>query len=150
MTTLEFFGALSNIATAIGVGFAAWQLFTTRKQAATTFEDSLTNQYRTLIERIPVAALFGEKLDPQKQADLLSHFYRYFDLCNEQAFLHKEGRISDETWKNWKDGIISNLGRPAFADAWAQIAARAPGDFDHLRSLCPPLHTPPQQMVPKR
>lgn len=139
MTALEVLSALSNVATAIGVGVAAWQLFTTRQQAATTFEDSLTNQYRTLIERIPVEALFGEKLHHQAQAELLPHLYRYFDLCNEQVFLYKKGRISAQTWENWKDGITGNLARPAFAAAWAQVAARATSDFDHLRALCPPI-----------
>jgi hypothetical protein len=138
MTTLEVLSALSNVATAIGVGVAAWQLFTTRQQAATTFEDSLTSQYRSLIERLPVEVLFGEPLNPQTQTDLLSHFYRYFDLCNEQAFLRKKGRISDQTWENWKDGITTNMNRPAFAVAWAEVASRAQEDFEHLRVVCPP------------
>ena len=68
MTHLETLGALSSIATAVGVGVAARQLFTTRQLAATTFEDLLTNQYRELIERLPVEALFGERLNPQTQS----------------------------------------------------------------------------------
>lgn len=71
MTTLEVLSALASIATAGGVGVAAWQLFVTRQQAVTSFEDSLTSQYRALIERIPVEALFGEKLRPGDQAALL-------------------------------------------------------------------------------
>ncbi len=138
MTTLEVLSALASIATAGGVGVAAWQLFVTRQQAVTSFEDSLTSQYRALIERIPVEALFGEKLRPGDQAALLAHFYRYFDLCNEQAFLRKLGRISKKTWINWEDGIKTNMARPAFAAAWAEVAHRARGDFEHLRALCPP------------
>ena len=138
MTFFETLGVLSSVATAVGVGVAAWQLFTTRQLAATTFEDLLTNQYRKLIERLPVEALFGESLHPQTQADLLPHFYRYFDLCNEQAFLWEKGRISDRTWENWKDGMTSNMVRPAFAEAWAEVARRAVGDFEHLRTLCQP------------
>lgn len=150
MTTLEVLSALSNIATASGVAVAAWQLFTTRQQAATAFEDSLTNQYRMLIARIPVEALFGEDIPEKKQTELLPHFYRYFDLCNEQAFLQKKGRISAETWENWKDGITGNMSRPAFARAWAQVAKRASGDFEHLRALCPPAPVTPTQVEPTR
>ena len=69
---------------------------------------------------------------------LLPHFYRYFDLCNEQAFLHDRGRISKSTWANWEDGIRTNMRRPAFVLAWAEVAARANNDFEHLRELCPP------------
>lgn len=148
MTTPEVLNELSNVATAIGVAVAAWQLFTTRQQAATAFEDSLTNQYRTLIERIPVEALFGEDIPEQKRTELLPHFYRYFDLCNEQVFLQKKGRVSAETWENWKDGITSNMSRPAFARAWAHVAERASGDFEHLRALCPPASFEPTQVEP--
>lgn len=139
MTSLEFVDFIINTATLIGVCIAAWQLYTTKQQATTTFEDSLTNQYRTLIEKIPVEALFGEELSTEKQAEMLPYFYRYFDLCNEQIFLHKMSRISAKTWANWKDGITNNLSRPAFARAWAQVAARSSDDFDHLRALCPPV-----------
>ena len=61
--------------------------------------------------------------------------YHYFDLCNEQAFLHNNGRISSKTWLFWREGIASNLARPAFARAWCEIAARANGDFSELREL---------------
>ena len=139
MTALDILSAAANVATAIGVGVAAWQLFFARRQATTSFEDSLTSQYRTLIERIPMQALLGEPMNAQDLQGLLPHFYRYFDLCNEQAFLHKNGRVSKETWENWKDGMLSNLQRPAFGSAWSEVARRAPNDFDHLRELCPPL-----------
>lgn len=135
---LEELGAISNVATAIGVGVAAWQLLASKRQAVTSFEDSLTSQYRALIEQIPLQALLGEAISEEDVRSALPHFYRYFDLCNEQAFLFRHRRVSRKTWENWQDGIRSNLGRPAFKRAWAEIAARAPSDFDHLRRLCPP------------
>jgi len=138
MSPLEILGALSSLATAVGVGVTARQLFVTREQATTSFEDSLVSQYRSIIERIPVEALFGENIDPDAQTKLLPHFYRYFDLCNEQIFLRKKKRITDKTWSNWSDGIKSNMTRPAFATAWSEVAHRAVGDFEHLRELCPP------------
>ncbi|WP_144007168.1 hypothetical protein, partial [Pelomonas sp. KK5] len=146
MTFLESLSALSSVATAVGVAVAAQQLFITREQATTSFEDTLTSQYRTLIERIPVEALFGEPLPPDSQVELLPHFYRYFDLCNEQAFLRQKKRITDKTWENWEDGIKSNMKRPAFAAAWQEVAYRAQGDFEHLRELCPPNPVPAQQL----
>lgn len=135
---LEILGAISNAATAIGVAVAAWQLLVTRQQARSSFEDSLTSQYRALIERIPLEALLGERMSEDDVKRALPHFYRYFDLCNEQAFLFRHERVSEKTWENWKDGIFSNLKRPAFARAWAEIAARAKSDFDYLRELSPP------------
>jgi hypothetical protein len=138
MTAIEILSAVSSVATAVGVAVAAYQLLVVRKQAVTTFEDSLNSQYRVSIERIPLEALLGEQLRADDLHGLLPHFYRYFDLCNEQAFLHKHGRITTKTWKNWEEGIKSNLQRPAFATAWAEIAKRAGDDFSSLRALCPP------------
>lgn len=138
MTFFESVPVLASGATAIGVAVAAYQLFFVRRQATTSFEDSLNNQYRSVIERLPIEALFGDTLRDEDQANLLAHFYRYFDLCNEQAFLHSTGRVSEKTWRNWEEGIKSNLARPAFEVAWFEVARRATGDFHSLRALCPP------------
>lgn len=138
MQALDVLTALSSIATAIGVGVAAHQLRVTRKQGVTAFEDSLAAQYRQIAATIPLKALLGEALTSDERRDKLEYFYRYFDLCNEQAFRHENSRISDSTWAFWKDGILTNFQRPAFAAAWQEIAARAKDDFNELRSLCPP------------
>lgn len=138
MSAIEVLSALSSIATAIGVAVAAYQLLITRHQATTTFEDTLNTQYRQAIERLPIEALFGEPLKQQDQLGLLPHFYRYFDLCNEQAFLFSLGRVSKKTWKNWEEGIKGNMSRPTFKSAWNEVARRANGDFESLRKLCPP------------
>lgn len=142
MSLLEVLSALSSIATAIGVAVAAYQLLITRHQATTSFEDTLNTQYRHAIEQLPMEALFGEPLKNEHQAALLPYFYRYFDLCNEQAFLFSLGRISKKTWKNWEEGIKGNMARPAFMAAWREVAQRAQGDFDSLRRLCPPYMNP--------
>lgn len=138
MQSLEILSALSSIATAVGVGVAAYQLIITSKQNVTAFEDALTAQYRQIASTIPLKALFGELLTNEEHEAHLKYFYRYFDLCNEQAFLHLNGRISDTTWFFWKDGILSNFRRPAFAKAWQDISNRAKDDFDELKLLCPP------------
>lgn len=147
MQILEVLSAVSNIATAIGIAVAAYQLRVTRKQNVTTFEDSLTVQYRQIASSLPLNALLGEAIKPDEHRDHLKYFYRYFDLCNEQAFLHRNGRISETTWGFWKDGILANFRRPAFAEAWKEIAARSKDDFNELRLLCPTNAEPCQSNV---
>ncbi len=144
MQPLEVLSALSSAATAIGVGVAAYQLRITRKQSVTTFEDSLTAQFRQIASTLPLKALLGESLTSEEHDAHLQYFYRYFDLCNEQAFLHKNGRVSESTWEFWKDGILTNLRRPAFATAWQKIAGKATDDFNELRLLCKPDDEPSQ------
>ena len=132
------FSDLANIATAIAVIFAAWQLWLSQRQATTAFEDALAKEYRELAARLPTKALLGESLADEERANCLDEMYHYFDLCNQQAFLADSGRISKKTWKFWRDGIRSNIRRPAFERAWSEIAARSSGDFAELRAIVPP------------
>lgn len=126
---------VAAVATAIGVFFAAFQLWHTRARAITTFEDSLANEYRHITGRLPTEALLGEILTPDVQKTHFHEFYRYFDLTNSQIFLRQSGRISKKTWKFWVEGIHTNLARPAFASNWADISRRAGSDFSELRRL---------------
>ena len=137
MPAIDFLPLVPATVTAIGVCVAAYQLRVNRKQAVTTFEDSLTAQYRQIASTLPLKALLGESLSKSEHEEHLKFFYRYFDLCNEQAFLHQSGRVSENTWAFWKDGIIGNLRRPAFERAWREIAGRANDDFSELKQLCP-------------
>lgn len=142
---LELLSAIANVATAMAVIVAAWQLVLSKRQAITTFEDSLAKEYRDIAATLPVKALLGEPLSDGEQVDKFDEFYRYFDLCNQQAFLRQTGRISDKTWEFWLDGIGSNIRRPAFARAWSEISQRSNGDFSELRELFPP--GPPERMI---
>ena len=127
----------------VGVVAAFWQLRLLKTQSVTNFEDGLVDEYRDIAKELPLEALLGKDMSPQEVASALPVFYRYFDLCNQQLFLHQQRRIRKATWALWRDGIVSNLQRPAFARAWAEIAAKAIGDFGELRALCPPQATAP-------
>lgn len=135
---IETLSPLANIATAAAVIVAAWQLVLSLRQSVTNFEDSFAKEYRDLASKLPTKALLGEPLTDKEYAKCFDEMYHYFDLCNQQAFLRKAGRISDKTWTFWHDGMASNLKRSAFKRAWAEIAARANGDFSELRELFPP------------
>jgi hypothetical protein len=135
MTALEFVNFLASAATALGVFAAVWQISESRKQAKTSFEDTLSSQYRDLIQKLPVEALLGEDLDEAYYREKLSEFYHYIDLTNEQIFLRQCDRISKQTWENWREGIKSVMSRPAFVRAWNEISRRAPDSFSELRRL---------------
>jgi hypothetical protein len=137
-TWLDYVQVAASLATALGIFIAGWQLYLTKRQAVTQFEDQLTAQYREIARRIPLRALLGEDIDEAEYERVLREFYHYFDLSNEQAFLHEKGRITKRTWTNWREGIEQNLRRPVFARAWAEIAARTKDSFGELRALVPP------------
>ncbi|MCF8082934.1 MAG: hypothetical protein K9M96_07555 [Deltaproteobacteria bacterium] len=127
--------AVGSIGTALAVLVAAWQVRKNTQQAKTDFEDDLSREYRELARSIPVKAHLGQELEDDEFEEAYPSLYRYIDLSNEQVFLRMNGRISKATWRNWADGIKSNLHRPAFADAWKRVKKGASGSFDELRSL---------------
>lgn len=118
MNWTDIVGLATSIVTAIGVIVAARQLTLSKRQTRTQFEDDLAREYRALVERIPIKALFGEALEQDEYEENLHLFYRYIDLSNEQVFLRQKVRLSFDTWENWVDGIKSNLNLPAFTKAW--------------------------------
>jgi len=132
---LSYLNTLAAVGSTVGIIIAARQLNITKKQAVTAFEDGITREYRELASRLPTGALLGEALTDEQHRESFDEFYHYFDLSNEQIFLRQRGRLSPATWDYWRDGISSNIRRPAFARAWAEISERSNGDFDELRRL---------------
>jgi len=92
--------AIGSIATARGVIFVGWQIWQTRKQNITAFEDEMSRQYREIPKTIPVEALLGEELSKEELEDAENGIYHYLDLSNEEVFLRQNGRVSSETWKS--------------------------------------------------
>jgi hypothetical protein len=127
--------AVGSIATAVAVFVAAWQVRKNTQQAKTDFEDNLSREYRDVARSIPVRAHLGQELGKEEFEQAFPWLYQYIDLTNEQIFLRMNGRISKATWLNWVDGMKSNLGRPAFTQAWARIKEGSSGSFAELRRL---------------
>jgi hypothetical protein len=123
------------LATLVGVPVAIFQLMRQVAEHKTAFEDSFAKEYRELVATIPVSAMLGESLNADTLRDHLDEFYHYFDLCNEQAFLAKHRRVRRKTWEFWEEGIVDNLKRSAFLQAWEIIQVQAPNDFTALRKV---------------
>ncbi|MGH2369822.1 MAG: hypothetical protein ACRDI2_16700 [Chloroflexota bacterium] len=121
MTSTLDWTAVGSIATALAVLLAAWQLRRGTSQARTIFEDDLAREYRELARGIQVKPHLGEELTEDEFAQAFPRLRQYLDLTNEQIFLRMNGRIGRTTWLNWRDGIESNLRRPALSQAWSQV-----------------------------
>ena len=130
----EYINLIASVATALGVFVAAFQIWASKKQAITAFEDTLSSQYRDLIQRLPIEVL-GENLDDSTYQEELIRFYHYIDLTNNQIFLRQCNRVSRKAWIDWCKGMNSTMSRPAFARAWSEISQRAPDSFSELRRL---------------
>lgn len=126
---------VAAVATASAVIVAAWQLRQAKMQAQLQFEDSLNQQYREILKELPLAGMLGQPLPEGELRAQLRVFYRYFDLSNEQAFLHAQGRIRRRTWANWIEGIRQNMARAAFRQAWHALLPDLDGSFDELKAI---------------
>ena len=135
MTIQTILTAIAGVVTAAGVVIAAWQLWLTRRLAQSSFEDSLNKEYRSLTIEIPVDALLGKKVSEEAFPRIREHIYNYIDLCNEQVFLRKKGRIRKTTWLEWAEGIQSNLEKPAFQQVWSEIKEASKEVFTELRQV---------------
>ena len=125
-------------ATVVFVAVAWQQLKLLSGQARTAFEDSLTAQYRRIMKSIPTDVWMGlelNALDEEQRERCRDAIYRYIDLCNEQAFLHRKKRITPETWAEWSDGISSNMRLPAFVEVWDEVVRKCPKSFAELKSM---------------
>ncbi|MEO8217023.1 MAG: hypothetical protein ABI718_08065 [Acidobacteriota bacterium] len=126
--------AVGSFATALMVGAAAIQIWLGTKQAKIKFEDGLVKEYRDLLAQMPVDVLLQKESALEYAESHLALFYRYIDLCNEQVFLRTKGRIQDDTWQEWRAGILSNLSRPGFDAAWKAVQKKTLS-FMELRCL---------------
>jgi hypothetical protein len=84
---------------------------------------------------VPLKALLGAELTTEEFTEAQYGLYRYIDLCNEQVFLRQNARVCEATWVFWRDGIKSNLARPAFKKAWEDFKIAVPSSFGELRQL---------------
>jgi hypothetical protein len=126
-----------SLTTVVAVVLTWRQLRLVRKQATTTFEDRLTEQYRKIMEDIPTCIWLGSELKAlgeEHRDRCRDAIYRYIDLSNEEAFLHSKGRVTDDAWIEWRKGIRTNMKLPAFVEVWAQVREKSPG-FEELRAV---------------
>jgi hypothetical protein len=131
----DWITSIASAVSALGVGFAVWQLQLTKQINQKNFEDGLAKEYRELASRIPTKALLGSGLSPKEYAQAFDELFRYIDLSNEQILLRKNSRISDETWESWCSGIQYNLALPVFCRAWTEIKDKNPSQFRELDQL---------------
>lgn len=131
---LEQLSFAGTIAASIGVIFAYFQLKLTKEASIAQFENQLFSEYRRIISNIPYSALLGVDLSDEEIEGLADDFYMYIDLTNEQITIRMAGKITQDTWENWRDGIKSNLLLPSFKKSWENIK-KSSSNFQELRRL---------------
>jgi hypothetical protein len=110
---------VAAISTAIGAGFVAFQLALARRQLTAQFERVFVDKYERILANIPLSALLAGNHQHSSRAQRA--FYDYFELCEEELYYRRCGKVSPGTWTDWWLGISINLSRPAFIKAWKDL-----------------------------
>jgi hypothetical protein len=131
---LENISYIAATLMSLGLLVAYWQIKLSKDVAVLDFENQLFSEYRRIIEKLPLDALLGVDMRDRRLRKYANEFYLYIDLTNEQISLRHRGKICEETWWNWRDGIKVNLLLPAFKKSWLEIKSKTSG-FQELRRL---------------
>ncbi|ALF60781.1 hypothetical protein [Psychrobacter urativorans] len=115
--------------------FAVYQFWINTQQSKTTFEDSISKEYRDIFKNIPYSALIGKTLIDEEVNQATNGIYNYMDFCNEQIFLRKTGRVRKDTWNNWQEGMCTNFLLPIFVSVSKEVFEELPNIFTELRRV---------------
>jgi hypothetical protein len=127
--------AIESGATALGVFVVGWQIWRTKKQKVTAFEDVCHANTGKFLRQSRSTHYSGKSFLQRNSKRRENGIYHYLDLSNEQVFLRQNKRVSSETWKIWCDGIKANLSRKAFEEVWKRIKEAIPDNFLELQKL---------------
>ncbi|WP_296211323.1 hypothetical protein [Psychrobacter sp. UBA3480] len=128
-------GSLGLYITFLGLLAAIYQLRQNFLQQRTIFEDSISKEYRDIIQRIPYRALIGEEIPLSEASAVQNEVYNYMDLCNEQIYLRMSNRVSKKTWNNWQEGMKTNFELKVFNDTLNEVFEKLPSNFIELQSV---------------
>ncbi|MFK5948941.1 MAG: hypothetical protein QM500_09270 [Methylococcales bacterium] len=129
-------GMLANVATIIAAIAAVIAIIITIMSLRTSivqFKDQLqltvfsdyTKRYQEIMLNFPESIneidFNFDNLGENKDRTL-RYMRAYFDLCSEEYFLHSQGKIGDNTWKEWKSGIEYAFSKTAFIKGWEIVS----------------------------
>jgi hypothetical protein len=121
----EYVIALANVAAvvvAVGAVFVALKGVRDELWLLTFAE--FTKRYEAIMDGLPFEARHPgsdfdiDGLQSSERTRVLGIVRRYFNLCAEEFYLHRRGRIDRQTWEIWKTGIRDTVRLPGFKGAW--------------------------------
>jgi hypothetical protein len=97
-----------------------------------------TRRYAEIVRELPSesrrtdGSFELDELDPEDRGRVLNAARGYLNLTAEEYFLHKRGRIDDETWRIWKSGIAATMGLPWVRLAWVELEP----EYQYFEEFC--------------
>ncbi len=118
--------ALLTLVVAATTGFV--QIRQIYKQMRLASLADYTKRYQDILLSLPstyfTESFSFDRLSDEEREDIPKRMRVYFDLCSEEYFLHREGYIPAAVWKEWEQGILSNLGLKHVQFEWTDASSR--------------------------
>jgi hypothetical protein len=120
----------------IGVLFALRQTYLARLRQ---FEAKYVERYWAILDGMSLSAL--SLADQVADEDDEKVIRKYILLCEDELQMRKIGYISDSTYDEWADGMLSQFKQPMFGKVWKKVRgewdAKERGSFpyEHLSDL---------------
>jgi len=111
MNTIEIIGLFVAV---ISVFIAIWAQ---TKILRWTFFAEYTKRYQKIMFHLPENM---DDIDGLKNKETRRYLRIYFDLCDEQYFLYRKGRLNRRIWKNWKEGMESMFSTKIVSTYWKE------------------------------
>lgn len=135
VTVTNWPDVITAVTSVIGIIIIIYQLHQANKLAVAQFEDGFDQQYRELMKEIPVPVILGNTVGVTEYPPVRELIFNYYDLCNEQCFMYRRGRISERTWQSWVSGMRNNFSKPVFEKVLREIYNYDNDMFSYLVEL---------------
>lgn len=131
--------AITEIAAVVvGAGAILLALKGVREQLWLMTFTEYTKRYSDIVKDLPSEARRPQgnfdltKLDPEQRDRVLNTMRNYLNLCSEEYFLAKRGRIDPETWGIWQAGISETLNLPWCRETWDAVR----DEYRYFQEFC--------------
>lgn len=139
MTTTE----ISLISLAVGIlggwisfVFTWWRSY---RQQVRQFEAKYVERYWKILDQLSLHALRATRKDPNLRVrvrpDDEKAIRSYILLCEDELEQRAAGRISNTTFREWRDGIHDQFKNPMFRKIWMKTKAELTFPYKHLGEL---------------
>lgn len=111
------------IVAVFAIVFSQWS---DRKQRKLQMYAEYTRRYEDLFRNMPDDIYNGTAVIDDRAK---KHMRFYFNLCNEEYHLWKEGFVKDKVWKLWVEGMQIETEPSIYKNAWDVIKKEYNPDF---------------------
>lgn len=106
---IDWATAIGGIVVIVGGVFAIFQLWLMTRQGHRQFEHLYSQRYWVIMDRLSIEAQLGTSGTRKPRRSEQEALFAYVQLCEDEADMYEQGRVTRATWTIWKSGIDAML-----------------------------------------